>query len=293
MRARLTVLAFRLAWRVVPLLPEGPLARCADLAADIAWLRNGKGVQRLQQNLARVTGVPATSEEARALARRGMRSYARYWRETFAIDGWTMGEISERVHVIGIERVQEAIAAGTGVVLAATHSGNWDLGGVYVSHLVGGGTTVAERLEPVALFDAFVRAREKYGMEIVPHAGGPRPAFAVLLERVRANRIVALVADRDLSRRGVDVRFFGAPARMAAGPAALALATGAPLMPVAIWNDGPRIVFEVRPPLATRGDDDVASLTQRLADEYASIIAAHPEDWHMLQRVWVDGERAA
>ncbi len=287
LQERCTVAAFRAAWFLMPRISEHVTQTIFDVLADVAWLRNGSDVRRLQSNLARVTGADSEQEQ-RDLTRRAMRSYARYWRETFSLDGWSLHEMQSRVRYIGIERLDAAMESGGGALLAATHSGNWDLAAVVIAHRYGGGTTVAERLKPEALFDLFVAARTKYGVEIIPHAGGKRPAFAVLLERARAGRLLALVSDRDLSHRGVDVQFFGANARMAGGPGALALATGIPVFPVAIWNDGAQLVFEVKPQLDVVEGDTVATFTQRLADAYADIIGAHPEDWHMLQRVWIE-----
>jgi KDO2-lipid IV(A) lauroyltransferase len=176
------------------------------------------------------------------------------------------------------------VAAGRGTVLALPHSGNWDAAGAWCTATGVPFTTVAERLQPESLYDRFVAFRESLGMEVLPLTGG-RPPFEVLVDRLLAGGTLCLLADRDLSARGVDVRFFGAAARMPAGPAALALRTGATLLPVTLsfLPDGWRIVFhpEVR-------HTDVATMTQDLADAFAAGIAGAPADWHMLQRLWLD-----
>jgi KDO2-lipid IV(A) lauroyltransferase len=111
-------------------------------------------------------------------------------------------------------------------------------------------------------------------------------------ERLRAGGCVCLVADRDLSTSGVDVEFFGGTARMPAGPAALALSTGAVLLPVALWfaerGGGWRgcIHPPVQPPPGGDRRAAIAAMTQELADAFAESIAEHPADWHMLQRLW-------
>lgn len=284
---RLTVFAFRAAWAALPRTPEVLATFIFNLLSDLAWLHNGSDVQRLQTNLARVTGRDPASDEVRQLTRRALRSYGRYWREMFSLSAWSQADIEQRLRVIGKEHLDAAVASGRGAVLAGTHSGNWDLPGLWAGREYGRVTTVAERLKPEELFDAFVEKRSAHGLEIVPHRGGARSPFAILLERVRAGGIVALVSDRDLSERGVEVQFFGATARMAAGPAALARGTGAALMPVAVWNDGPTVVLHIHAPLQVTPDDTVEDVCQRIADVFASDIAAHAEDWHMMQRVWI------
>lgn len=285
MSDRLTLLAFRIAWALVPRLPDRLAHAAFCLLSDFAWLHNGKGVRRLASNLGRVTGL--TGEPLRELTRHGMRSYGRYWCEMFQLSGWSPTEFDRRLRVEGKEHLDRALAQG-GAILAATHSGNWDLPGAWCGRTYGRATSVGERLKPEALFDTFVAARAKQGIEILPHVGGERPALTVLLERLNAGGLIGLVCDRDLSRRGVEVQFFGATARMAAGPALLARSTGCALLPVGVWNEGDRVVLRIHPPVPVSEDDEANDVMQRVADVFASDIAAHPEDWHMLQRVWID-----
>ena len=284
--------AFRSAWRWIPRLSESTVRGAARLIADVAWLRNGAGVRQLERNLSRVT--EADPEALRVLVREALRKYADYWALLFHISGWPTSAIVDRVVFHHPERLADAKAKGRGVVIGSTHSGNWDMSAIALAAMFGSFLTVAERLRPEALFDEFVRHRESYGIEILPHRGGARPAFDVLRERVRSGGVVALVSDRDLSRRGVEVSFFERPARMAAGPAALAHETGAPLVPCAMWVDGDVIHVLAHEPLdfdATASS--VEELTQRLADVYARDIAAHPTDWHMLQVVWREDMRTS
>jgi KDO2-lipid IV(A) lauroyltransferase len=191
----------------------------------------------------------------------------------------------DRVQV-GREHIDAALAAGRGAVFALPHSGNWDMAGVWMVQYYGTFTTVAERLKPESLYRRFITYRETLGMEVIPHVGGDRPPFEVLTERLRANRLVCLMAERDLTRTGVQVDFFGEATRMPRGPARLAIETGAALIPVHCWNLRNNWGVEFFPPLDTSGGD-VGALTQALADRFAAGIAAHPEDWHMLQPQWL------
>ena len=289
MRARLVDAGFAVGWRAVKALPE-PAARSLFAAlADIAWLRRGVGVRRLEANLARV----APDRDPRELSRAALRSYLRYWCEVFRLPVMSPERIVADMYVEDEDRLRAAIAAGRGVVVALPHSGNWDHGGAWLVRTGVPFTTVVERLRPESLFRRFVAFRESIGMEVLPLTGGAE-VFATLARRLRAGRVLCLVADRDLTATGVAVDFFGAQARMPAGPAALALATGAALLPVTMWyaEDGrgwrARIHPEVGPPAHGDRKARVAAMTQGLADAFAEGIAAHPADWHMLQRLWVD-----
>lgn len=290
-RGRLADAAYAAGWTAVKRLPEPAAARLFTVIADRAWRRRGRGVLRLEANLRRV--VPGAGPERLAeLSRAGMRSYMRYWMESFRLPTWSAERIRTSFDVKDIHRVDEGMAAGRGVVLALPHLANWDHAGAWIADRGYPFTTVAERLRPEKLFDRFVAYREGLGMEVLAHEGGDAGAFGTMARRLRAGGLVCLVADRDMSRNGVDVTFFGEAARMPAGPAALALRTGALLLPVTLWYDGPdRLQGRVHPPVGVpeHGDrrEKAAVMTQALADAFAEGIAGHPEDWHMLQRLWL------
>ncbi|MGA4866564.1 phosphatidylinositol mannoside acyltransferase [Streptomyces lavendulocolor] len=287
---RLTDTLYGLGWSAVKKLPEPVAAGLGRRIADTAWKRRGKGVLRLEANLARV--VPDASPARLAeLSKAGMRSYMRYWMESFRLPAWSAERVEDAFDVKDVHYLTEGLAAGRGVVLALPHLANWDLAGVWVTRSLGVPfTTVAERLKPETLYDRFVAYRESLGMEVLPHTGGA--AFGTLARRLRAGGLVCLVADRDLSASGVEVEFFGETARMPAGPAMLAQQTGALLLPVTLWYDDTTVMKgRVHPPVdvppaGTRGER-TAAMTQALADAFATGIADHPEDWHMLQRLWI------
>jgi KDO2-lipid IV(A) lauroyltransferase len=160
------------------------------------------------------------------------------------------------------------------------------MAGVWLVWKHGTFTTVNERLKPESLYNRFIAFRESLGFEMLPLSGGERPPFDVLAERLRDNRAVCLMADRDLTRAGVQVDFFGEPTRMPAGSAKLALETGADLIPVHCWYTAHGWEFSVSEPLDT-SSGDVPVITQLLADRFARNIAAHPADWHMMQPQWL------
>jgi phosphatidylinositol dimannoside acyltransferase len=284
---RLVDLGYAAGWRLVRAAPQALATRVFRAGADLAARRGGPGAAQLRRNLARV--VPsATPAELDALVREGLRSYARYWQEVFTLPSIDHRAVRERLDgtMEGIGYLDTALAAGRGVVAVLPHSGNWDVAGLwFVSHH-GPFSTVVERLRPEALYRRFVDYRSSLGFDIVPltGAGSPTPR---LVRRLRAGGVVCLLADRDLTGSGVEVEFFGAPARMPGGPARLAAATGATLLVIGSWftPDGWGIRFH--PPIAVPGRDGAAGAMQAVADCFAADIAAHPQDWHMLQPLWI------
>ena len=237
---RLTDAGYGLGWSVVCRLPESWAQRGFRFAADLAWRRQGPGVQVLEGNLRRVIGSQAPGGELRALSRQAMRSYARYWLEAFRLPVMPAGRLIGGVHDTGhIRAAFGYLAAGRGVVFALPHMGNYDLAGAWViAKGAGSVTTVAERVKPESVYSRFVAFREGLGVEVLPASGGTSSAFGILAQRLRAGKLVCLVCDRDVTGTGMEVEFFGEKARMMGGPAALAVQTGAALMPVILWVRG-------------------------------------------------------
>lgn len=282
---RLTELAYATGWGAVRGMPASMARGMFRGAADLAARRNGPGTRQLRRNYARV--VPqAGPSELDDLVRDGLRSYARYWMETFRLPGMDHEAIYRHVdeRMVGKSLMAAAMERGRGLILVLPHTGNFDVSGVWLVGHQGQFTTVNERLQPESLYQRFVDYRESLGFEILPTGGG---AYRVLMERLRANKMVVLLADRDLSRKGVPVTFFGEETRMPAGPTRLAAATGAEILIVenTFTDDGWGLRFHS--PILVHGRDEVPSATQRMADAFAADIAANPVDWHMMQKLWL------
>lgn len=289
--------AYAAGWTIVRKMPE-PAARLAFAAlADRTWHRYGAGVRQLEKNLCRVLGKHEVDDEVRILSKKVLRSYFRYWLEVFRLPEYSRERILGRMRVTGEKKIFSNLEAGRGVILALPHMGNYEHAGAWLVHRGYPFTTVAERLRPESLFDRFVAFREGLGMEVLPHKGAS--AYGRMAQRLRAGRPVCLVVDRDLTDSGVDVDFFGAAARMPAVTAALAIQTGAALIPVTLWYEGEywaaRVHDEIPVPPEGGRQEKIRAMTQELARVFEEGIAAHPEDWHMLQKVWVedmtDGDR--
>jgi phosphatidylinositol dimannoside acyltransferase len=299
-RDRLTSAVFSAGWGLVCRLPE-PAARAAfNFGADLAWRRQGGGVQTLEGNLARVLGdgfgqhPEEDGAELRALSRAVMRSYARYYLEAFRLQLIPGERIDRGMHVNqeNVDLTLEHMRGGRGVIYALPHMGDFEQAGLWVMRAGAGSfTTVAERLKPESVFEKFLAFRTSLGMEVLATSGGPHP-FGVMAQRLRAGRLVCIVADRDLSDTGVEVDFLGEKALFPAGPAALAVQTGAALMPVACWFVGDsewaaHVYDEIPVPAAGNRRQKAAAMTQTLATVFEQAIREHPEDWHMLQKLFV------
>jgi KDO2-lipid IV(A) lauroyltransferase len=285
----LSAYAYFAGWRIVRWLPERTAYRLAYAVADFLTKRNGKNVSRLRSNLQR-TQPNMTELDSDQLVFNAMRSYMRYWCDTFRFPDWSTQRVRETVTVKNEHLLLDAIAAKTGVIVCLPHAGNWDHAGAYFCHKGIHLVTVAEHLKPEKLFLKFLSYRQAMGMEVLPLDGR---VLGTLAQRLRQGALVALVADRDLSRSGIDVTFFGGPARMPAGPALLAMKTSAPLITafVSYTDSGIHIDFnEVAIPNSGSDEDRVLEIVQRMAKRFEDGISVHPQDWHMLQRIWTDGD---
>lgn len=279
--------AYGLGWNLARALPENLAGGLFRFGADLAAWRNGPGARQLRRNLRRV--VPQAGEaEMDELVRRSLRSYARYWCEVFRLPTMDLRGVYQQVNssATGIEYINAALDEGNGAVMALPHSGNWDVCGVFLVGHSGQFTTVVERLEPESVYRKFVDYRESLGFEVIPHTGDSS-AMRLLLRRLRQNRIVCLLADRDLTPTGKPVRFFGERTRMPVGPARLAARTGAALLPAHSWFTEDGWGLRIHPRVRVDSQEEVPAAMQTLADVFAANIASHPEDWHMLQKLWL------
>jgi KDO2-lipid IV(A) lauroyltransferase len=293
----LAVRGYRLGWSLVRRMPERAAYALFDRVADLAVARGGAGVARLRANYAKVRPELAPAD-LDALVKAGMRSYLRYYCDAFRLPDRTPAEVDDAVRVEGDGPVRAELAAGRPVVCFLGHLGNWDLAGAWGSRALGPVVTVAERLKPEEVYAEFLAFRESLGLTILPLTGGG-DVFAQLRGHLTRPVVMPLLADRDLTARGLEVDLCGHRARVAVGPAALAVATGAALHPVSIHYephpDRPGrhrtvIVFHdrVEDPRAGATRERVTAMTQACVDDLAAAIREHTEDWHMLQRVFVD-----
>jgi KDO2-lipid IV(A) lauroyltransferase len=289
----LTYVAFRSAVVIARALPDGVGRTVARGAARFKALFVPRERARVVRNQTRVRGSLDGFAAWRA-AFATYDSYGRYWHELFRLQHDVRQSLEPRFDADGFEHIVEAIAAGSGVILALPHLGGWDFAGAWLAARGYPLTVVVERVDPPALFDWFVAARRELGMNVVALGPDAGPAVARAL---RENQAVCLLADRDLSGDGVEVEFFGETTTLPAGPATLAFRTGAPLVPVGVYfRPRGRHYAKIGPPVPVersgRLRDDVARITQELARRFEGLIREAPEQWHLMQPNW-PADRAA
>jgi KDO2-lipid IV(A) lauroyltransferase len=276
-----------LGWSVVRRISEKSARSFFKKIGKWMYARDGKSVKRLRSNLSRVF-PEMESAKLEDLLRRGVLSYMRYWMETFRSPDWSKERILSTVTVSNEHLLLDPIKNKTGVVVSLPHAGNWDHAGSYFCIKGARLVTVAEVLKPRELFEKFLAYRQAIGMEVLPLDSR---AFPTLMQRARDGKLIALVADRDLSSSGIDVEFFGGVARMPAGPAIVAIRTGIPLVTAFVSYTDTGIHVDLREILIPSGADEAARVkatVQLCADNFADGIKNSPQDWHMMQRIWVD-----
>ncbi|KQB86504.1 phosphatidylinositol mannoside acyltransferase [Corynebacterium lowii] len=269
-------------WRVVRYLPEKWARWLFERGADIAC-DNGRGMEQLRRNLARVVGQENVTKD---LVRASMHSYARYWMEAFRLPSQVADPALVphlRSVVEGEEYLVSSMNKGKGAVLVLPHSGNWDMAGVYCTDIFGSVVTVAERLRPEALFDAFVDYRSELGFDIFA-LSGDTPPFPHLKEALNNGKVVCLLGERDIKSKGVEVEFFGETTSMPVGAVELCRQTGAALHVVHCWFEGKtEWGFSISEEVTV---GEVQPTVQEVASIFERNISAHPQDWHMLQPLW-------
>jgi KDO2-lipid IV(A) lauroyltransferase len=283
-----TTYAYRGAARVAQLVPSPLVPGVSRLAGRIgAWPQPG-GRRMSARHQRRVTGHSERRAERRAVGK-VFEWYGRYWIEILRLPVEVRrGSVMPNFTISGFEHVTHALEAGRGVILALPHLGGWEWAAAWMAAQDHHMLAVVEPLQPPELFEWFVRQREAIGLEVVPI--GP-DVSRIVLRALRDNRIVCLLSDRDLTGDGVEVEFFGERTTLPAGPATLALRTGAALLPAAVYFGAGRGHHGVvHPPIATSRTGplraDIARITQCLAHEFEILIRAAPEQWHLLQPNW-------
>ena len=281
---------YRTLGRCIAALPEPMAIGLGNMAGDVLHRVRDDQREMVTANLRRVLGSAVDDPQVLdRWVRRSFRSYARYWVEGARLPSISSEEVEKRVVLDGIEHVRQGMAAGKGVIVALPHVGSWEYAAAYLCAQGIAMTAVAERIEPPALFDYFVAQRAAMGITIVPL---DKNSGRVLLSTLRDGGLVGLLCDRDIEENGIEVDFFGERTTMPAGPATLALRTGAMLCTGTVYS-GPgrdhRAVID--PPIDTSRcgtlREDVLRLTQEIAHRMEEMIRRAPEQWHVFQPLWI------
>lgn len=283
-------IVYSLLWKGLRILPEASAYKIFDSLANRAYKKNGKRVKRLRSNYLAVR-PKASKEEIEVLVKGGLKSSMRYWCDTFRISDWSRQRVATTVSTIDAHLFYEGAKSGRGLIVALPHAGNWDHAGLYFCSEGVKVHTVAEHLKPDRLFRKFLSHREAMGMTVLDLN---RDVIDELEEFLNQGLLVALVADRDLSRSGIEVNFFNRKARMPAGPALLALRTEADLITAYVSYSDKGICVKFKGPFEVNRNnsekDEVQRITQVLANAFAEDISENPTSWHMQQRIFIDDE---
>lgn len=286
--------AYRLGALLARWLPTFLIDAVVAMGAQLAVRISPSRALIAGRNLARAQGRPPSEGAPRREIVALFRTYGRYWADSFRLPSLSPAVVDAGFGVTGYEHVARALATGRGPVLVLPHLGGWEWSAFWLTEVVGVRVTaVVEDIDPPDLRDFFLDLRRSIGINVV--ILGPDAGTAVSAA-IRRGDLVCLLADRDIEGNGVEVDFFGEATTLPAGPAVLALRTGAALLPAAVYFDGSRHHAVVRPPLRVERRDgfraDVARITGTLAGELEALVREAPEQWHLLQPNWPSDHEA-
>lgn len=286
---------YRIAAQAAQRLPLGVSTAAVRFGGRAGSLFAGDRRVIAERNLRRAHDGDLTDDELNRSVARLFESYGRYYLDSFRLPAVDDETLDAGFDYCGFEHIAQPIAEGIGPILVLPHLGGWEWAAFWLARIPRiGVTAVVEPLDPPPVFEWFRSFRESLGMRVVPI--GPEAGHAVF-DGIKAAHAVCLLSDRLVANAaGAVVEFFGERTLLPAGPATLAFRTGAPLVPVAVFQRGDRHFAEVRPPVPAvregRFRDDVQRVTQLLANELERFIRAAPEQWHVLQPTWPSDFRA-
>ncbi|WP_052667304.1 phosphatidylinositol mannoside acyltransferase [Nitriliruptor alkaliphilus] len=278
---------YRSVWEAAARLPDA-VARRLPPRIGPQWYRFASAEQRdqVRRNLDRVTGGDLSEQELDRLVRAAYVSYARYWLDSFRLHTMDAAEVVAASTGEGLHHVDAFRDSGEGGIFATGHLGSWDVGALFTSQRRWGMVVVAEVVEPRRLFDRFVDLRRTAGIDVIPLVRGGDMLDQLERRITEDGALATLLADRDLTRKGPIVSFFGEPCRLPPGTAALARRTGRPVCVGAFMTEGDGYRGVVRPPIDI-SDLDLYDGTQVVATELEALIARYPDQWHVFVRNWL------
>ena len=284
LRDEIALTSYKVASGVCVLLPRFMGPPIAYIGGSLAYAISAKRRHVMRANLAPVLGDVDSKQREMAVIK-SFTSYAQYWYESFKMSDLSLEELKKYGRGEGMENLYGAIEKGRGAIVVAPHMGNWDFAAAWIDSDRVKINAVVEALEPPALFEWFVARRAQFGIKAIAHNENPMPK---LIEAIKRNEVVVLVADRSLDAASVEVEFFGQKVRFPLGPAFLALRTGAPLLPTASYMEprgGHLLRFlpelEIGERVGLRAD--ARRLTQMVATSFETMIRQAPEQWHVFQ----------
>jgi len=268
-----------------------PLKSCYKLAAgvgDLVYIFWPEGRRNVLANMRQVLAPEATDREIRDTARRSFRNYVRLLVDFARASTTDPATIEARLKATGWEHLDEAFRHGKGVLLVASHLGNWEVAGLALASRGYHVSAVSESFANERIDRLAVESRAAQGIELIPMEYALKRVYTAL----RRNEAVGLVTDRPLSPdEGTPVQFFGRSITWPSGPAVLALRTGAKIITgCLVRNEDGDYTGEMYPALEFETTDDQDADVQRITQQIVSIqedlIRRYPDQWYMFRRMW-------
>jgi phosphatidylinositol dimannoside acyltransferase len=279
---------FLAADKVVEKVPIGATRAVAHVGALLYFYAFPRKRRLVERNMRRALGAEASDRAVRRTARRATRYYADYWVDILWLPTKSREYVLERFGKVNEAALMSAINAGKGVLVVLPHYGSWEAGAVFLSSLCPF-AAVAEILRPPELFDLFCRLRKGVGIEIFPYDSRPETRD-VMVESLRGGTMLALLCDRDLKGKGVEVEFFGERTTLPPGPAALSLRSGSPILCVSVRNHDSGWVGHAMEPIWPDASGDreqvIRETMQKVAHQLEELIREDPAQWHMFMPAW-------
>lgn len=285
---RLTFYAFVLGQKMAMVVPTGVRRALALAGGNLYYYAFPRKRRLVTKNMRRVLGPGPSEREVRRTARKACRYYAEYWADILWLPTRPREYVLERFGKINLPALMKAVDAGKGVIIVLPHYGSWEAGAVFLSSL-SRFAAVAEVLKPPELFELFCELRKGVGIDIFPYDSRPETRDA-MVEALREGTMLALLCDRDLKGKGVEVEFFGERTTLPPGPAVLAMKSGAPIVCVSVRNVIDGWVGQATEPIYVEDDGDreevIGRTMQEVARRLEELIRVDPAQWHMFMPAW-------
>ncbi len=249
---------------------------------------------KINNNLIRIHGLISPNASSKQLKERSAKvlsQYSKYWWDVFWLSSTrSKSTIDKIVDTEGFEKIQAILEnlkrENKGAIFVLPHIGSWEIAGAWVANQGYQPLVVAERLKPAELFELFTQTRSRVGMEVIPHDDKPSEK---LLAGLNQGRIICLVSDRDMSRKGLEVDFFGKMKSFPAGPAVLSKKANVPIIPVCTYlSHNGKITLTFGDEIETDNSHSVEEITQKMVRVFEEMILRDPQQWHVLQYEWSD-----
>jgi KDO2-lipid IV(A) lauroyltransferase len=279
--------AFKTVQSIVERLPRPLAYALAVFAARFAFWFSPLARPRLQFNL-RVACPELNERELRRTTWLNFRNHAKAYADLMLLPRTQVSAMRPLLQVQGMENLEAARALGKGVMAVSCHMGSYEVVSAIWAATLSPVSFFAEELEPRALFEWYRDTRARLGISVLTLTA---PGIRKVIQALHENEMVITAIDRDITRTGHLIPFFGRPAPIPLGTAAIALKYGTPLLPVCVYRlPDDSYMAEAAPHVLAQSTGDRKAdeirVTRQLLDHIEGFIRRHPEQWHVPHRIW-------